>query len=137
LEIRDLKASVNWQIERANSQKTLSFFSSVRDRLLREYMRNKMKQQQVLRCLTQDQEALRQYGVESLSLFGSVAREEENDKSDVDLLVTFGQPVGLFSFLELKDHLEGVLGARVDLVTKEALHPRLRKKILGESIHVI
>lgn len=96
-----------------------------------------MKQHQVFQCLTQDQKVLRQYGVKSLSLFGSVAREEEKETSDVDLLVTFNQPLGIFAFMELKNHLEAVLGTHVDLVTEEALHPRLRTRILKESIHVI
>jgi len=100
-------------------------------------MRVTMKQRQVLRCLTQDRKNLKRYGVKSLSLFGSVARKEEIDISDVDLLVTFNQPLGIFAFMELKDHLEGVLGTRVDLVTEDALHPHLRNRILKESIHVI
>lgn len=96
-----------------------------------------MRRQNVLQCLNQDQKALKQYGIKTLSLFGSVAREEATEASDVDILVTFSRPLGLFAFMELKDHLEGILHAPVDLVTKEALHPRLRSKILKESIHVI
>ena len=96
-----------------------------------------MKQQQVLQRLVKDQKALRQYGVESLSLFGSVAREEAKETSDVDLLVTFDKPLGLFEFIDLKYHLQDLLGTRVDLVTKKGLHPQLRQKILKESIHVI
>ena len=96
-----------------------------------------MKQKQVLQCLIKDQQTLRQYGVKSLSLFGSMARKEEKESSDVDLLVTFNQSPGLFAFMDLKDHLQNILGARVDLVTKGALHPQLRQKILKESIHVI
>jgi hypothetical protein len=96
-----------------------------------------MRQENILKSLNQDEKILKQYGVKSLSLFGSVARGEEKDTSDIDLLVTFDQPLGLFTFMELKDHLEGVLGAHVDLVTEKALHPHLRKRILKESIHVI
>lgn len=96
-----------------------------------------MQQKKVLQCLNHDQKILKQYGVKSLALFGSVAREEAKDISDVDLLVTFHQPLGLFAFMELKEHLEDLLDARVDLVTEKALHPRLRSRILKESIHVI
>ena len=86
------------------------------------------------------QEFISRIKTDSLSaivLFGSVARKEETDISDIDLLVVFDHPLGLFTFMELKDHLEGILGTRVDLVTEKALHPHLRNKILKESIHVI
>lgn len=96
-----------------------------------------MRRQAILRCLTQDKTTLEQYGIKTLSLFGSIARGEDKETSDVDILVTFNQPPGLFTFLELKDHLEDVLDAHVDLVTEDALHPRLRSRILKESIHVI
>lgn len=96
-----------------------------------------MRRQYVLQSLHQDQMTLKQYGVKSLSLFGSVAREEEKETSDIDILVTFEQPLGFFAFMDLKDHLEEILGTHVDLVTEDALHPRLRNKILKESIHVI
>ena len=96
-----------------------------------------MRRQNILQCLTRDKRTLKQYGIKTLSLFGSVARDEEKETSDVDILVTFNQPLGLFTFLELKDHLEDVLDAHVDLVTEDALHPRLRSRILKESIHVL
>jgi len=96
-----------------------------------------MRRQHVLHCLKKDQSTLKQYGLKTLSLFGSVAREDEKETSDVDILVTFNQPLGLFAFMELKDHLEEILDAHVDLVTEDSLHPRLRSRILKESIHVI
>jgi len=95
-----------------------------------------MNKQEALRCLTRDQKELEQYNVKSLSLFGSVARGEEMESSDVDILVSFGKPIGLFTFIELKEHLEEILGINVDLVTEQALHPHLHDKIIEESIHV-
>lgn len=96
-----------------------------------------MRQQNILECLIHDKKTLEEYGIKTLSLFGSAARDERKETSDIDILVTFKQPLGLFAFLKLKDHLEDVLDAHVDLVTQEALHPHLRKRILKESIHVI
>ena len=55
-------------------------------------------------------------------------------KSDVDLLVEFSRPVGLFQFARLKLYLEKVLGHEVDLVTPEALREELREDILREAI---
>jgi len=96
-----------------------------------------MRRAAILQCIVRDQKKLEQRGVKSLSLFGSVARGEEKKTSDVDILVSFSRPVGLFAFMELKNHLEGVLGMPVDLVTKQALHPHLRARILKESIHAL
>jgi predicted nucleotidyltransferase len=72
------------------------------------------------------------FGVKSISLFGSVARDEARYDSDVDLLVEFepGRPSGLFEFIDLKHLLEGWLGRPVDLVTPETLKQRLKDRIL-------
>ncbi|MGH9334698.1 MAG: nucleotidyltransferase family protein, partial [Vicinamibacteria bacterium] len=60
---------------------------------------------------------LQRYGVSTLSLFGSVARGEAEEDSDVDLLVEFSRPIGFFEFVRLKRALEEILGRRVDLAT--------------------
>lgn len=75
-------------------------------------------------------------GVQALFLFGSVARGEARAKSDVDILVEFDAKKGLFGFVDLKNYLEEILDCEVDLVTKNALHPALKKKILEEVKHV-
>ena len=96
-----------------------------------------MNRQDLIKCLTQDRDVLKQYNVKSLSVFGSVAREEEKDTSDVDILISFNRSPGLFAFMDLKNHLEDMLGVPVDLVTQQALHPHLRDRIIKESIHVL
>jgi predicted nucleotidyltransferase len=70
----------------------------------------------------------------TLSVFGSVARGEARPESDVDLLVEFSAPVGLFEFVRLRRFLEEILGARVDLVTPDALKPQLKQAVLREAI---
>jgi predicted nucleotidyltransferase len=77
-----------------------------------------------------------QYGVKSLSLFGSVARDEASSSSDVDLLVEFSRPVGYFGLFTLQNHLEKILGCPVDLGTPDSLKPRLRQRVMGELIRV-
>jgi len=96
-----------------------------------------MKRNTILKTLSQDHVTLEGHGVKSLSLFGSFARDENKEASDIDLLVSFSKPIGLFAFLKLKDHLEGILRQRVDLVTEKALHPRLRNNILKDKIDVL
>ena len=81
-----------------------------------------MRRDEALAMLADELDALRAaHGVASLTLFGSVARDEARPDSDVDLLVEFQQPVGAFAFLALKERLEQVLGRRVALVTPRAL----------------
>ena len=82
-------------------------------------------------------ELQRDYGVASLRVFGSVARDEAQPASDVDLLVDFAEPVGLFHLFRLQHYLEELLGVeRVDLITRGGLKPRLRNRILAEAVHV-
>jgi len=96
-----------------------------------------MKQDVVLQILKQkNAEMARRFGVKSLLLFGSVARNEATMASDVDLLVEFNRPVGYFGLFALQDYLEKVLGCPVDLGTPDSLKPYLRERVLGEAIHV-
>jgi uncharacterized protein len=90
--------------------------------------------QEVLRKLQSDAAVIHSMGVKSLSVFGSVARGEARIDSDVDLLVEFALPVGLFAFIRLQRHLEALLGCRVDLVTPDALRPEFRKQIEDEAL---
>lgn len=78
------------------------------------------------------------FGVRTLALFGSVARDECRMESDVDLLVEFedNQPEGMFAFVALKQWLESILGRPVDLITPANLKPRLRDRILAEAIPI-
>lgn len=96
-----------------------------------------MKRSTALRLLRkQRQELVDRYHIASLSLFGSVARNEARPDSDVDLLVEFDQPVGLFQFIELQQRLETVLGCKVDLGTPRSLKPRIKEHVLQEAIRV-
>ena len=93
-----------------------------------------MRRDQALDKLASHKHELDGFKVASISVFGSVARDEAQEGSDVDLLVEFSEPVGLFHFVRLKRFLEEVLGARVDLVTPGALKAQLRERIMSEAI---
>jgi uncharacterized protein len=76
---------------------------------------------------------LKKSGVKKASLFGSVARGEATQKSDVDILIEFKGKKSLFDLVHLKMNLEDALGKKVDLLTYNSLHPLLKKKILDEQ----
>jgi len=80
---------------------------------------------------------LRARGVASLALFGSAVRDQAGPASDIDLLVEFAHPVGLFDFFRLQHWLEEILGVeKVDLVEKGALHPALSQPVQEEAVRV-
>ena len=96
-----------------------------------------MKQEVLLQILKQENDELsKQFGVKSLSLFGSVARNEATSTSDVDLLVEFSRPVGYFGVFALQDYLEKLLGGPVDLGTFDSLKPYMRERVMRDLIHV-
>lgn len=96
-----------------------------------------MKQEVVLQTLKQKKDEMaKQFGVKSLLLFGSVARNEAASTSDVDLLVEFNRPVGYFGLFALQDYLEKLLGCPVDLGTPDSLKPYIKERVMGELIRV-
>jgi len=88
-----------------------------------------MKRDEVLLRLAANREELARLGVQSLGLFGSVAREEADPASDVDLLVEFEGGATLDRFLALESYLEELLGCSIDLLTRRSLRPALRSVI--------
>lgn len=76
------------------------------------------------------------YHITSLALFGSMARGEATEKSDVDLLIDFSQTPDLLTFIELEEKLKSALGKNVDLVPKRKLRAELSQNILQEAIAV-
>lgn len=73
--------------------------------------------------------------IEKISLFGSYARGEENEKSDIDLLVEFAprSDIGLIGFIGIQEKFEEILGKKVDLVTSDGVSPHLRDDILSQA----
>ncbi|HDH03933.1 MAG TPA: nucleotidyltransferase [Candidatus Campbellbacteria bacterium] len=76
------------------------------------------------------------YHVKQVGIFGSVARGTEKNDSDIDILVEFSSPIGFFDFMRLEKHLSEVLNKKVDLVSKKAIKPIIKKSILDEVIYV-
>lgn len=76
------------------------------------------------------------FEVERIGIFGSYLKGKEKKRSDLDILVEFSEPIGLFEFLELEEFLSKKLGVKVDLVTKKALKPLIKDKIIKETVYV-
>lgn len=80
---------------------------------------------------------LERYGVIKASLFGSLARDEATEDSDIDLLVEIKKNISLFDFIGLKLDLEEALGKKVDLVEFKAIKPLLREYILKDQLPIL
>lgn len=75
------------------------------------------------------------FNLKEIGIFGSYARGDETEYSDLDILVNFSKPIG-WEFIDLKDFLEEILGSKVDLVTTNALKSQLRDRILKEVVYI-
>jgi len=96
-----------------------------------------MSKRTVLKKLTDHfDEMQKQFSVKTLSIFGSVARNQAKGKSDVDILVVFNKKATFDLFMDLKFYLEELLGTEVDLVTDKALRPQIRRAIQRELVNV-
>jgi uncharacterized protein len=76
------------------------------------------------------------FKVKNIGVFGSYVRGEQKGSSDVDVLIEFDDPVGLFEFMKLENYLSDLLGVKVDLVSKKALKPHIGERILEEVIMI-
>jgi len=76
------------------------------------------------------------YKVKKMGIFGSYVKGEQQENSDLDILVEFENSIGLLKFIELENYLSEIIGIKVDLVMKDALKPRIGKHILEEVINI-
>jgi predicted nucleotidyltransferase len=89
----------------------------------------------VLKVIEERRDAIRGFGVRRLGLFGSVARNEGSQGSDLDFVVEFDKK-SFDAYMDLKFFLEETFGRHVDLVLEDAIKPRLRGPILEETVYV-
>jgi hypothetical protein len=82
------------------------------------------------------QKLLERFGVVNLAIFGSFARDQANETSDLDILVRFDGPATSRAYFGLQFYLEDLLGCPVDLVTERALRPELRSQVEREAVNV-
>jgi predicted nucleotidyltransferase len=91
---------------------------------------------EAIRRLVRNREKLRGFDVRHIAVFGSTARDQATQHSDVDVLVEFepAATVGLFTFVRLQSFLADVMGTRIDLATPDALRPEMRDEIVAEAV---
>ena len=90
---------------------------------------------QIISLINNRKDIFQKYEINSLAVFGSVSRGDNNELSDVDLLVDFKKPIGI-KFIDLADELEKILNVKVDLVSKKALKNKYFEQIKDELVYV-
>jgi len=96
-----------------------------------------MTREETIRRLKEHEAELKRLGVEHLYLFGSVARGEARDDSDVDLF--FDHPkgsLGLYDLIDVKEAAPRILGRKTDIMTRRSLHPALKQRIEASALQV-
>lgn len=92
--------------------------------------------EEIKQVLSRQKQALAEnFKVKEIGIFGSYVRGEQEELSDVDILVEFNEPIG-WEFIDLLDYLENVLNMKVDLVTPNALRPQFKERILKKVAYV-
>jgi uncharacterized protein len=93
-----------------------------------------MTRDEILRKLNENREIIRGFGARRLGIFGSYARGEQTETSDMDFLVEFERPT-FKNYFGLKFFLEKLFGCKVDLVFNDTIKPRIRSRILEETVY--
>lgn len=96
-----------------------------------------MKRDEAINLLSQHEVELNRLGVDHLYLFGSTARDEAGDESDVDLFFDHEKGrLGLFELMDVRERAAAILGQKADVMTRNSLHPRLRQRIEASAVRV-
>jgi uncharacterized protein len=96
-----------------------------------------MGRDEAIRRLRRHEADLRRLGVEHLYMFGSTARGEAKEDSDIDLFFDHEKgKIGVFELIDVKERTAGILGLKTDVMTRNSLHPRLKKRIEESAVLV-
>jgi hypothetical protein len=104
-----------------------------------KFMRNRVTKdiEEVENILRESKPLLAErFNVSEIGIFGCYLRKVQKTRSDLDILVGFSEPIGLFAFMELEDYLAKKLGVKVDLVMKDALKARIKERVMKEVLYV-
>jgi len=123
--------------ERAPDDSLIYYVSPVKIRNEGSFFMSVKSKEEILAALNDVMNRhAQEYHLKRVGLFGSYARSEQNEVSDVDVLVEFSESPDLFDFLKFEEFLEKTLGVKVEAVRKEALRPELKDRILSETIYI-
>ena len=93
--------------------------------------------EQIKKIITSHKNLLRnKFNVKEIGIFGSFVRGDQDNESDVDILVEFTKPIGLIEFIRLEEYLKDLLGIKVDLVPRDGIKPALKSNILQQAVYV-
>jgi predicted nucleotidyltransferase len=96
-----------------------------------------MNRAEVIQVLKRHEAELKKLGVEHLFLFGSVARDDAKDDSDIDLFFDHQKGrLGLYELMDVKERAQKILGRSTDIMTRASLHPMLRERIEETALRV-
>jgi predicted nucleotidyltransferase len=96
-----------------------------------------MKRDEAISRLRERAPDLKRLGVDHLYMFGSTARDEARDDSDVDLFFDYQKgKLGLFELMDVREIAAQILGRRTDIVTRDSLHKTLRQRIEASALQV-
>ena len=94
-----------------------------------------MEKDEVIKILKNLKKDLKEkYNIKGIGIFGSLARGEQKETSDIDILVEFGENADLFNLVGLAIFLEGKLNRKVDVVPKKVLREEIRESVLKEVV---
>jgi uncharacterized protein len=96
-----------------------------------------MNRDETISRLKAHEAELKRLGVDRLYLFGSMARDEARDDSDVDLFFDYTKgKLGVFELMDVKEYAASILGRKTDIMTRDSLHKTLRKSIEDSAVRV-
>ena len=96
-----------------------------------------MNRNEAISRLKAHEAELKRLGVDHLYLFGSTARDEAGDESDIDLFFDYPKgKLGLFELMDVKERATSILGRETDIMTRDSLHPHLRRRIEESAVLV-
>jgi predicted nucleotidyltransferase len=96
-----------------------------------------MNRAEIIQVLKRHEAELKKLGVEHLFLFGSVARDDAKDDSDIDLFFDHQKGrLGLYELMDVKERAHAILGRSIDIMTRASLHPMLRERIEETALRV-
>jgi predicted nucleotidyltransferase len=96
-----------------------------------------MERDEAISRLQQHEADLKRLGVEHLYMFGSTARGEANDDSDVDLFFDYQKgKLGVYELMDVKEYAVSILGRKTDIMTRDSLHKTLRDAIEATAVRV-